>query len=769
MKKIHLLLYSILLVIGISCDDKIPDTPTPSEDTINYQSLPNGLSSIPQTPDADEPLTIVYKAAVGTKLYGHTGDLYIHTGVIDEAVWQFVPAEWNQNIAKCKITKVPDVANTWEITLSPSIRQWYNSGETPINQLGVVVRTADGANKTSDFFIKNITDKKFKGFEPATAKMASVPAGTLPGINITNQTTVTLALYDADASQKRFDHAHVVGDFNQWTLANDATSQMQYDTQSKLWWITLSGLDPNKEYAFQYYLKKGETVSRVADPYSRKILDPNNDKYIPSSTYPENKTYPSGGRGIVSTFKTTTQDFAWKVTDFKAPALDNLVIYELLLRDFSETGDLNGAMAKLDYLKQLGVNAIELMPVQEFDGNDSWGYNPAFFFAMDKAYGTDSMYKTFIDACHQRGIAVILDVVYNHATGDNPFAKMWWDTANNRTATNNPFFNVTAPHPYSVFHDFNHSQPMVQEFVKRNLTFLLNEYRIDGFRFDLTKGFTQQTSTEATASKYDASRIAILNTYNKAIKAVKSDAIVILEHFCDADEEAELSKQGMLLWRNSNHAFKQTAMGYSSESAFNYLYATSPYPSANSVVGFMESHDEERMGYAQTAWGVTSIKGNLANRMNQLKTNAAFFFTVPGPKMVWQFGEMGYDISIDQNGRTGRKPLKWDYLNVAERQELHHTYTQLIGIRHQHPELFAPTANLKWEVGVSNWNNGRTLHLSNVGKELIVWGNFTDTAIKKAIPANTQWHDYLNTGNVVTADSVTIAPHQFVLYTSFVK
>lgn len=68
----------------------------------------------------------------------------------------------------------------------------------------------------------------------------------------------------------------------------------------------------------------------------------------------------------------------------------------------------------------MGVDAIELMPVQEFDGNDSWGYNPCFFFALDKAYGTPKMYKDFIDACHRKGMAVILDVVYNHATGNMP-------------------------------------------------------------------------------------------------------------------------------------------------------------------------------------------------------------------------------------------------------------------------------------------------------------------------------------------------------------
>lgn len=184
------------------------------------------------------------------------------------------------------------------------------------------------------------------------------------------------------------------------------------------------------------------------------------------------------------------------------------------------------------------------MPVQEFDGNDSWGYNPCFFFALDKAYGTPKMYKDFIDACHRKGMAVILDVVYNHATGNMPFARLYWDSAKNKTARNNPYFNTDAPHPYSVFQDFNHESPLVRKFVKRNLKFLLDEYKIDGFRFDLTKGFTQTASTEATASNYDAARIAILKDYHSAVKAAKSDALVIFEHFCERKKNKNWRQKG---------------------------------------------------------------------------------------------------------------------------------------------------------------------------------------------------------------------------------
>ena len=592
-------------------------------------------------------------------------------------------------------------------------------------------------------------------------------------------------LYDKDKNGARKDFAHVIGDFNNWTLSNDEKSQMFRDDAAGVWWITLSGLDATKEYAFQYYVgKTGEEPIRLADAYSRKILDPDNDKYISLSTYPENKTYPAKGAvGIVSTFKIQPDAYNWQVTNFKTPAVDNLVIYEMLFRDFTPSGDINGALAKLDYLKSLGVNAIELMPVQEFDGNDSWGYNPAFFFAMDKAYGTDKMYKQFIDECHKRGMAVIFDVVYNHATGANPFAKMWWNSTANKTAANNPYFNVDAPHPFSVFHDFNHSNQLVRDFVKRNLEFLLDEYKIDGFRFDLTKGFTQKSSSESTAGNYDASRIAILKDYNATIKAVKPDALVILEHFADNQEETELANAGMMVWRNNNEAFMESAMGWKDKTNFNPVYYGTSSRPANSLVSYMESHDEERAAYKQSQWGNGILKTNLKARMSQLGNNAAFFFTVPGPKMLWQFGEMGYDYSINSNlsgnisedYRTSKKPIKWEYLDDVERKKLHETYTKLINFRFKHSELFTSTATLDWKVTPAFWDNGRFLTLSSFGnsKQVVVVGNFTNETINASttFPKTGTWYNYMNSSETVnvtsTTMSVSVPANSFKMYSTF--
>lgn len=789
MKKSRTVLTLLLISIFLfSCGEDpviVPDKPKPEEPKPEEPAMLNDWYSWqPEKPDADEELTIFFKAPSSSELYNYTGEVYVHIGIVNEGVWQNVPADWDENISKCKMSPVEGESNAWSIKLIPTIREWFESENIPINKIGVIARSADGNKKGNkdgaDFFIEEITDSKYKAFQPAAVKTASMPAGLNHGINIIDNSTVTLVLFDKDKNGNRKDFAHVIGDFNDWTLSNDEKSQMFRDESSGVWWITLSNLDPNKEYAFQYYIgKSGGETFRVADPYSRKILDPDNDKYISSATYPHLKPYPEKAIGIVSVFQTKSESYNWQVTDFEIPDRDNLVIYEMLLRDFSETGDINGALGKLDYLESLGVNAIELMPVQEFDGNDSWGYNPAFFFAMDKAYGTDRMYKEFIDECHKRGIAVILDVVYNHATGANPYARMWWDTSNNKTSVENPFFNVNAPHPYSVFHDFNHDAQIdgkfiVRDFVKRNLLFLLEEYNIDGFRFDLTKGFTQKNSTESSASNYDASRVAILKEYNNAIKEVNPNAYVILEHFADDREETELSNEGMMVWRNMNWQYGQSAMGHKEDSGFTRTYYGTVRPT-NSLVSYMESHDEERLAYKQVTWGNGIIKTSLSARMSQLATNAAFFFTVPGPKMIWQFGELGYDISIDQNGRTGKKPIKWDYLEVSERNSLLKTYSTLINLRMDHPELFNSTATLDWRVTPTFWEQGRFITLSSFGssKQVVVIANFTNEVITVpyTFPRYGVWYNYMDQSETIDVTStnlnIDVPANSFKIYSTF--
>lgn len=142
------------------------------------------------------------------------------------------------------------------------------------------------------------------------------------------------------------------------------------------------------------------------------ILDPYSDRYINQDVFPNLPAYPVNDVPYsvpLAWYNSSHNNYDWKITDFKGVNKDQLVIYELLIRDFSGTngqangsGTVQGVIDKLDYIKSLGVNAIELLPIMEFNGNNSWGYNTNFYFAPDKAYGTPNDYRKLIDECHAR-------------------------------------------------------------------------------------------------------------------------------------------------------------------------------------------------------------------------------------------------------------------------------------------------------------------------------------------------------------------------------
>ncbi len=313
-----------------------------------------------------------------------------------------------------------------------------------------------------------------------TTQNETIPAGLENGFNDNGDGTVTFVL-QAPLKTDVF----LIGSFNNWTLNQNYQMKKDGDT----FWLTVSGLDSNTEYAYQYFV---DYNIKVADPYSKKILDPNNDQFISNTTYPNLMAYPTGdATGNVSTFKINETSYTWQSNAFVKPNKENLIIYEMLIRDFTETDSFIDAMTHLDYLEQLGVNTIELMPISEFEGNDSWGYNPSFHGALDKAYGTQNHFKSFVDACHLRGIAVVIDVVYNHAFSQSPLAQLYWDSGNNKPAANNPWLNPDAKHPFNVGYDFNHESTYTKTYVKQTLKYWIDEFRVDGFRFDLSKGFTQ--------------------------------------------------------------------------------------------------------------------------------------------------------------------------------------------------------------------------------------------------------------------------------------
>ena len=612
-----------------------------------------------------------------------------------------------------------------------------------------------------------------------------MPENLQHGINYIDNSTVALVLYDRDRQGKPHDFCNLLWDDNWWGEASRPKKPLAYDRESGCWWIMLTGLNPDRQYKFQYQLGYGDNVTVTTfDPYTEIVYDRSNDQWISSSTYPNlsqeyGDTHYGRDNGFVSAFKINRDVYDWKVKDYDIEDRNDLVIYELLVRDFTDNaygeGSIRAAMGQLDYLQTLGVNAIELMPVQEFDGNDGWGYGNHAYFAFDKAYGTRNDYKAFIDACHQRGMAVILDVVYNHATGAHPYAAMYWDGGAGKTSSDNPWFNVDAPHQWSVYHDWNHSNPMVRDHIKRNLTYLMTEYKVDGFRFDLTKGFTQNSGTEGS---YDQSRVDYLKEYNAHIRSVDYDAVMICEHFCD-DENYELGKEGIKVWRNMNHSYTKAMKRDMSQADFTGTTNTfdgnsgmmGDWQTFGQYVGYQESHDEQRTGY-EGQWDYSGSSIDFATRIERAKINAAFFLLSPGPKMIWQFGEIGYDISIEENGRTGKKPCKTaEYMAVPQRKALYDTYAMLLKFRKDNPRFFDYDVNFRWYVG-SGEQTGRYLFARDGdGRHFALFGNFGmgQQTISVSLPEGVQkWYQYDDSNAVWTGQyhSPSMAEGQFYLLVS---
>ena len=597
-----------------------------------------------------------------------------------------------------------------------------------------------------------------------TTQNAPLPAGVVDGLNKTSNTSVTFVLTAPDKND-----VFVVGDFNSWAL--NENYQMKKDGDK--FWVTVSGLDPAVEYAYQYLI---DYDLKVADPYSEKVLDPDNDKYIPSETYPDLKAYPKDmTSGIVSTFTISEPAYNWSVNNFVKPDQNNLIVYELLIRDFEvvnadDIGDLKRAMTHLDYLEDLGVNAIELMPVNEFEGNDSWGYNPSFHGALDKAYGTKNDLKEFVDECHGRGIAVILDVVYNHAFSQSPLAQMYWDSANFRPAANNPWLNPTPKHDFNVGYDFNHESAYTKNYVKQTLKHWVEEFRIDGFRFDLSKGFTQNNTLGDVAGwgKYDASRITILKDYGDFLWNLDAGTYAILEHFADNSEEKELSAYGFLLWGNSNHNYNQNTMGYDSEADISWISYKKRTWTEPHVMGYMESHDEERLMFKNLEYGNNNGSYNvkdLNTALSREQTAANFFFTIPGPKMIWQFGELGYDISIEYNGRTGRKPIHWEYFDDASRRKIYDTWATLIAFKKEEPAFQTTDYTLNVNTLVKN------IVLRHSDMDVVVIGNF-DVKTKTVNPQFTKtgtWYEFYTDSQIEVTNTtalITLQPGEYRLYST---
>lgn len=593
-----------------------------------------------------------------------------------------------------------------------------------------------GIKVTATINGENFEAEKVQGIViQENATVAALPDGLRKGINYydDDDTKATLVV---EAPGKEF--VYVVGDFTNWTVLDDY--QMHVTPDGELFWLDIENLTPMQEYVFQYWMN-GDV--KVGDPYADKVADPWNDKDIEPEVYPNLPAYDKTQYQTATVLQTGQIPYQWNASEetWQRPDIDHLTIYELLVRDFIGSHNYQDLIDTLPYLKRLGFDAIELMPVSEFEGNDSWGYNPSYYFAPDKYYGTKDDLKDFIQAAHQEGMAVILDMVLNHAYGQNPMLKMYFNNATGKPGADNPWFNENYVGQYQWGYDFNHESPYTQAFVDSVNRYWMDEYHFDGFRFDFTKGFTNY-APGGSVDGFDQSRINILKRMADQIWAYDSEAYIILEHWAPPSEETQLGNYGMKMWANRSYDLVPPSAGRIEGSLIGMNTETH--------VSFFDSHDEQRLAQHVLAEGLSSGSYNLKNPLimyERVKMAAAFTFLFPGPKMMWQFDELGYDIDIDYKGRLGRKPLPWGpdglgYYEDSLRQYIYDTYQALFRIR----KVIGPNNLARATKNHKLDGTTRRLSYDANGIDLVVIGNFglTEENIDPAFPHTGTWYDYFS-------------------------
>jgi len=371
-------------------------------------------------------------------------------------------------------------------------------------------------------------------------------------------------------------------------------------------------------------------------------------------------------------------DYAWEHDDVPLPQNDMLILYELHIGDFTGGEGDDGAgrytdvIAKLPYLADLGITAIELMPVAE-SAEDYWGYLPKYFYAPKTAYGNPGELKGLVDACHGHGIRVILDVVMNHTGTECPLAHIdhdyWFYHENLDESRFGPKFNYD-------FHDDERGEYPARAFVLGALQYWTQEYHLDGVRFDATRildnmDFLREAADVVAHMAGDVKPLIRVAEHIPLDIAVVEDGGPV-----DAAWFADFAHQMMSTLSG------QPVQARQPKSWDGLMEVIDPrragFTSAQHLVRYITSHDEERLLYAIREAG---IDGEEAIRRAYFA--ATLLLTGYGYPLLYA----GEEFGMDSPRVFTENKLAWSRLEAPEGAELHGHYHRLIWLRREHPSL----------------------------------------------------------------------------------
>lgn len=484
---------------------------------------------------------------------------------------------------------------------------------------------------------------------------------------------------------------------------DDGVYQYKFRVQSKSW-----------------FLEPDEWVD-VSDPYATNIDDSTQNSIIRVEE----------GRKVVDTY-------TWQHDDVNLPSNKELVIYELYVGGFSGGGGDEGrgtfqdAIAKLDYLSQLGINAVELMPIQQSPGEQNWGYMPRHYFAVESSYGSSEDLKQLIDECHGRGMRVLLDCIFNHSDMEAPLTQIDHDYWYSREATDPD--NSWGPEFDYEKYDQNLDLKPTWQFIGDVVRFWVEEYHIDGIRYDATKQIDNFDflSWIAEQAKQAASMKPFFNTaeyipenpdlagFGKPMDACWHESFYIqaLKHICDDGFDLEGFKD----------VIDPRQQGYTG---------------TTNVINYIACHDHK---YTFAELGDRNIFGKAA--FKRAKLGAVLLLTAVGVPLIWMGNEFG-----EYNPEEEIK-IDWSLLQNDDNQGLFDYYRGLITLRTKNYALHTDNIEFFYEdeeskvLGYTRWNNE--------GSRLVVIINFSNNFLRNYevahFPHSGTWHEWTNNYDIETTE-----------------
>ena len=486
--------------------------------------------------------------------------------------------------------------------------------------------------------------------------------------------------------------AFVMGDFNEWQPETVA----MLAEENGYWSVDVP--QAKAQQGYKYFLKTPSGDFARNDPYAKQLTN-------------------SVGNSVVY-----DPHFDWGEDHFQPPTWNELVVYEIHVGSFNvkeqgKIGDFYGVIDRLNYFKSLGINAIEIMPVAEFPGGLSWGYNPAHPFAVESEYGGPDALKALVKAAHAKGIAVLLDVVYNHF-GPTDMDLWQFDGWNENGLGGIYFYNDwRAKTPWGDTRP-DYGRPEVRQYIRDNAMMWLEEFRIDGLRMDmipyirnvnadgnpdndLTEGYKMiQNINAEIKSKFGGSKFTVAEDLHTLSAITAPVELGGMGYSSQWDAEFVHPIREVIITMD-DHARDMMAV----EKALLHRYNDDVFQR----VIYTESHDEVANGKArvvQEIAGQDDVNTWYAKKRSTL--GVALVMTAPGVPMLFQ----GQAI-LEDKWFQDSDPIDWS--RFSEFKGITKLYRDLINLRTN-----------KW--GVSRGLTGQgieILHLDNEQK-LIAFHRFMD-------------------------------------------